>query len=240
MEYRIFFLNRETCLIHYPKQPNGFGILIISNDDKFTDQNESKWLLNQTRFAILRELVECGYTIYYTNLGGNHMGNPKAIEQVRHLYEYVKRSEILNDKVHVIAEGFGAIIAINLMKKHPGMFRSALFINPIFSLVWVKDMVQGQPFFYKKFLMDVSEAFEIPEEKCEGFINKSPKGPFFISLPFKIVHILEHGPQNALRLKLYRTDLPGAEDHIHVLLPEKRGDIANLAKSLFAKAECHL
>lgn len=240
MEYRKIFLNREACIIHYPNRPNGFGILIISNDEKFSEGTESKWLLNQSRFAILQELVDKGYTIFYTNLGGNHLGNQKATDQVRHLYEYVKRTEILNEKIHVIAEGFGAIIVCSLMDNNPSFIRSALLINPIFSLAWVKELVHGQPFFYKRFLMDVSRAYTISEEKCENFIMDLTKGPFSFTFPFKIVHILEHGVQDGMWLRLYQTYLPDGTDNIHVLMPEKRNEIANIAQKLFEAAEIPL
>jgi len=33
MDYRIFTLNKKTCIIHYPAKPNGFGVLWIGYFD---------------------------------------------------------------------------------------------------------------------------------------------------------------------------------------------------------------
>src|SRR5690606_33439544 len=133
MNYRIFTLNNELCIIHYPYKPNGFGVLIIGGKEQYVEQNKSNWLDNYNRRNILEALMAEGYTVFYSNFGKEHMGNERSIEQVKDLYEYVKRTEILNEKIHIIAEGTGALIASNLLENKAGMIRSIVFINPIFS-----------------------------------------------------------------------------------------------------------
>ncbi|MCU9612447.1 hydrolase [Caldibacillus lycopersici] len=237
MEYRVFNLNKELSIIHYPEKPNGFGILILGNEEQFVDDNGSSWLRNNSRKKILTKLMETGYTIFYSNLGGKHMGNEQACEQAKDLYEYIKRTEILNDKIHIIAEGIGASTVQSFIEDKGENIRSILFINPIFSLYWMYNMLKDQPFLYKKFLADVSQAHGIPDEQADEFIQRAKNESFSSPCPFKIIHILEHGIRDSEWIKLYKNFVNLNLGRIHLILPEKRSDISNYAFRLFKLAE---
>jgi hypothetical protein len=60
MNFRIFILNNEYCIIHYPEKPNGFGVLIIGGEEQYVDKNDSNWLSNNSRFSILKSLIDEG------------------------------------------------------------------------------------------------------------------------------------------------------------------------------------
>lgn len=237
MDYRIFKLNNETCIIHYPEKPNGFGVLLIGNDDQYVNEGGSSWLRNNNRLKVLRDLIDKGYTIFYSNLGGKHMGNQYAAEQAKNLYEYVKRTEILNEKIHIVSEGVGAMVVNDFLQDKPNSIRSCLLINPIFSLKWLHDMMKDQPFFYKRFLQEVANAYKIDVKKCEKIIINSGKESFTLPCPYKIVHILEHGVKDGEWIKLYKVSLDLTEGALHVILPEKTTIITNYATKLFTLTE---
>lgn len=237
MNYRIFTLNNELCIIHYPYKPNGFGVLIIGGKEQYVEQNKSNWLDNYNRRNILEALMAEGYTVFYSNFGKEHMGNERSIEQVKDLYEYVKRTEILNEKIHIIAEGTGALIASNLLENKAGMIRSIVFINPIFSLNWLLDLLKNQPFMYKRALKVIADAYSIHEDQCEKLIKKKDGKVILHKLPYIIIHILEHGIQDNEWIQLYKRHFKNDIGNIQVLLPEKRSRILYYAKQLFKEAE---
>lgn len=237
MNYRIFTLNNELCIIHYPYKPNGFGVLINGGKEQYVEQNKSNWLDNYNRRNILEALMAEGYTVFYSNFGKEHMGNERSIEQVKDLYEYVKRTEILNEKIHIIAEGTGALIASNLLENKAGMIRSIVFINPIFSLNWLLDLLKNQPFMYKRALKVIADAYSIHEDQCEKLIKKKDGKVILHKLPYIIIHILEHGIQDNEWIQLYKRHFKNDIGNIQVLLPEKRSRILYYAKQLFKEAE---
>ncbi len=49
MESRNFQFDTEWNIIHYPEQPQGFGILIIGDERHFVDQKTSFWLQNERK-----------------------------------------------------------------------------------------------------------------------------------------------------------------------------------------------
>lgn len=63
---------------------------------------------------------------------------------------------------------------------------------------------------------------------------------FTITYPFVIIHILEHGIQDALWTQLYKKYFSKYNENIYVILPEKRSRIAYYAKNLFMQAEAQL
>ena len=240
MDYRIFQLNNEFCIVHYPDKPNGFGVLIIGGEEQFVDSKKSNWLENYNRMSILQSLMEEGYTVFYTNFGKKHMGNEKTKELVKDLYEHIKRTEILNDKVHIIAEGIGTLIASDFLKNKPKFIRSIALINPVFSLSWVVELLKNQPFLYKRVIEDICAAYGIEEDKCESFIESNDPKVYYIENPYIIIHILEHGIQDREWIPLYKKHFTEQKGNIHVILPEKRSRISYYAKKLFKQAEFSL
>ncbi|WAA13058.1 hydrolase [Fervidibacillus halotolerans] len=236
MKYRIFLLNNRHCIVHYPEKPNGFGILIIGDKDQYVDGKGSSWMSQENKSPLLQSLLNEGYLLFYPDLSFNHMGNSQAIELTKLVYEYVKRHEIINHNIHIIIEGIGALLLSPFLVEYHQYVRSILFINPIFSLDWMKEQVKDQPFLYRKFLQEIRDAYTIDEDECEQIIANNKRAILHLNHPFKIIHILEHGMKDERWIKNYKK-LFGETDRIHVLLREKRSAQIKYALQLFKQAE---
>ena len=114
MEIRNFQLDTEWNVIHYPERPKGFGILIIGDERNFVDSNTSFWLQNEGKTKLLQSLLDAGYTVFYSNLYGKNWGSEKAVRLSKRLYQHMIRSEILNGKIHILAEGMGALCYVEV------------------------------------------------------------------------------------------------------------------------------
>ena len=73
------------------------------------------------------------------------------------LYLNFMKSEICNDKIHILAEGTGALIAFQLVRELGSHIRSVVFINPCLSLKLTLEKEKENKFFYKKMLREVAE-----------------------------------------------------------------------------------
>ncbi len=191
MESRNFRLDTEWNIIHYPEKPQGFGILIIGDERHFVDRNTSFWLQNEGKKLQINNLREAGYTIFYSNLYGKNWGSDKACRLASRLYEYVIRMEILNEKVHIIAEGMGALVALKLLQDMNSSIRSIFLINPIFSLKYHLELEKDRKFFYKRLIRELELSHEI---KYQEFLKKLEDLDEYSCLnstvPMKVIHVL--------------------------------------------------
>lgn len=239
MDYRIFSLNKEYCIIHYPKKPNGFGILLIG-PGTYDIQEGNLRIVNQHRKYLIEDLCNEGYTVFFTNLDNNHLGNSVALEQVKDLYEHVKRNEILNEKIHLIAEDVGALLVKPFLNEKQHFVRSIIFINPVFSLKWIIDDTLNQPFLFKKLLHDLKKTYHLSDEECEKFIKNQQNEFIYLTTPYKIIHILGHGKRDEEQINRYQQMIRPISDRIQVVFPEKQYKISTIALKLFKEAEKQL
>lgn len=241
MELRRLILNGEPCIIHYPERPNGFAILLIGNQHDFLPPDgEHYWQRQETRRKILEALLDRGYTIYFSNYFGQHMGSDAAARLAKDLYEYVKRTEILNERIHIIAENLGAKIALRFLEKKPEALRSIIFLNPLFSLRWQVELLKEYPFVYRRFLQEVAKAYHLREEESEPFILHEPLTVKLDTRPYKIIHILKHGMYDEQWVRMYQSCLSGPGTALHVLLREKAQEFLAIAEKLFQETEVDL
>ena len=241
MELRRFVLNGEPCIIHYPERPNGFAILLLANLHEFLpSQGEHYWQRQETRRKMLDAFLARGYTVYFSNCFGQHMGKEAAFKLARDLYEYVKRTEILNDRIHIIAENLGAKLALRFLENNPEALRSIVFLNPLFSLRWQGELLKEQPFVYQRFLQEVAKAYQCPEEESETLILKEPLFVTVDHCPYKIIHILKNGMYDEKWVRMYQQYLTGQGPALHMLLREKEHDIFPIAQELFVQTEVEL
>lgn len=191
MECRNFRLDTEWNIIHYPEKPQGFGVLIIGDERHFVDQNTSFWLQNEGKKLQIHDLREAGYTIFYSNLYGRNWGSDKASNLAKRLYEYVMRMEILNEKVHMIAEGMGALVALKLLTEMSSAIRSVVLINPILSLKHHLEIEKDRKFFYKRLMKELELSYEMKEKEL---LRKLQDFDDYLSInftvPMKIIHVL--------------------------------------------------
>ncbi len=242
MESRNFQLDAEWSIIHYPEQPQGFGILIIGDERHFVDHKTSFWLQNEGRNSQVHSLLQEGYTVFYSNLYGKNWGSKKAVKLAKRLYGYTIRSEIMNNKIHIIAEGMGALVALKLLHDMEESIRSVVLINPILSLQHHLELEKDRKFFYKKLIKELANAFEQEDEQLMIQL-KEMADPIIInsSVPIKIIHVLADSKaykQSDLLNQLsdkWKTEKTSIS--ICYVVPEKRQQIVNQIITFFKSQE---
>jgi len=187
---QFFKLDTEWSALHLPKRPNGFAVLIIGDKTNFVEESTSFWIQNYARSQILEYLKDEGYTVFYSNLYGANWGNPPSVKLAKQLYHIVMKREILNTRIHILAEGMGALTALQLSKRMRGEIRSMAFLNPCIDLVAHIENERKNKFFYKKLLKEVAKAYHLEEREVEFKIKDlAPKDNLAIQdIPIKIWH----------------------------------------------------
>ena len=126
------------------------------------------------KLAIINHFKKTGYTTFSSNLYGRNWGSEHAVELARRLYHQVIRSEILNNKIHIVAEGMGALVALKLMEKMKGQLRSVVLLNPILSLKSHIEQEREYKFFYKKLMRELVAAHHTDQATLEKEILNIP------------------------------------------------------------------
>lgn len=242
MENRNFQLDTEWNMIHYPHRPNGFGILIIGDERNFVTDKNSFWNQNEGKRNLIESLLDNGYTIFYSNLYGKNWGSEKALQLAKRLYEHIIRTEILNHRIHIIAEGMGTLTAIRLMMEMKDNIRSVVLFNPILSLKEHLEREKEHKFFIKKLTNEISIAFntnkneltEMLEEKKEPRLEET-------ETPTKIIHILHNGRSYYQSNSLKKASVIWEEKNLPIfvsyVLPEKRSALPKQIATFFQKYE---
>jgi hypothetical protein len=168
---RFFMFEDQWNIIHLPYKPNGFGIMIIGDTNHFVDKGTSLWMQNSERRHLIEELLDKGYTIFYSNLFGRHWGSRKALDVSLKLYHNVMKNEILNKKIHLIVEGMGGLLALKLMEHLRGNIRSIAMINPCLYFKAHFNREKKNKLFYKRLKRELSIAYEVDEKDVDTFVN---------------------------------------------------------------------
>jgi hypothetical protein len=236
MEHRTFQIDGQWNIIHYPFKPNGFAILLIGDNHHFVEENNSYWNKHQGRLSILDQLKNSGYTIFSSNFYGANWGSKKAEELAVKLYHILMKSEILNEKIHILAEGTGALTALRLMNTIGSQIRSVVLMDPCLSL---KDRIvkeKENKFYYHKVLIEVADAYGIHKNDCEKMILGLDEEWISQEIPVHIIHVL--GSIDARQSLLYKTYAEqGKQVGISFLLPEKRYKIPMQIQQMYRKYE---
>lgn len=242
MESRNFQLDTEWNMIHYPEKPSGFGILIIGDERHFVNEQGSFWTQNEGKLSLLKILQEEGYTVFYSNLFGKNWGNDKAVKLARRLYEHIIRTEIINERIHIIAEGMGSLAALRLMDEMGLVIRTCVLINPILSLKHHLEQENEHRFFYEKLLKELASSFEIEINRVEGQLKKKDEYlTISMDMPVKIIHILTDGRayKQANFLKKLAVNWEEKELPVSIcyILPEKKQRIGEKMVSFLKNNE---
>lgn len=241
MENRIFQLDTEWNIVHYPEKPNGFGILIIGDERHFVDERNSFWLQNEGKMAMINKFKESGYIIYSSNLYGRHWGSDKAVQLAERLYQYMIRNEILNNKIHILAEGMGALAAIKLMKKLNAKLRSVVLLNPIVSLKHHLELEKEHKFFYKKLVKELESAYQIGFNQIETEIfAKEETIRLDYGVPIKMIHVLSGGRsynKTKINQLLLRQEAEQNAIDISFILPEKKLQLGTMIVKFYKNYE---
>ncbi|MFT4412519.1 alpha/beta hydrolase [Fredinandcohnia humi] len=174
---QLFFqLDTEWSALHLPERPNGFGVLIIGDQNNFVEENSSLWTQNYARSQILNYLKEKGYTVFYSNLYGPNWGSSDSIKLAAQLYHVVMKREILNKRIHILAEGMGALIAMQLINRMSENIRSVALLNPCIDLLAHIENEKEHKFFYKKLIKEIAASYQLSEKEVEvNFAQYAPK-----------------------------------------------------------------
>jgi hypothetical protein len=237
MENRNFQMDTQWNILHYPEKPTGFGILIIGDERHFVDESKCFWTQNEGRLAIVNQLKEKGYTIFSSNLYGRNWGSDIAVELAEKLYHHVIRSEILNNKIHILAEGMGALVAIRLMEKMKGRIRSLILLNPIISLKDHLEQEKEHKFFYKKLMRELVAAYQMDQKVIENNVFSSQdKVNLQFGCPVKIIHVLAGG-KSYNQSKLYHQIISDPDINTTFILTEKKTQLGNMMIKFFNSHE---
>ena len=240
MESREFQMDTQWNIIYYPERPTGFGVLIIGDERHFVDESKCFWTQNEGKQAIICELREKGYTIFSSNLYGRHWGSEKAVDLAQRVYEQVIRSEILNTKIHILAEGMGALVAVKLMEKMNGTIRSVVLLNPILSLKQHLEQEKEHKFFYKKLIRELTAAHGIEQAELEKKMAEMEDHiQLNVDIPVKIIHVLSGG-RSFNQSKQYQKILSTSSINPTFILPEKKSQIGKTCINFYRKHEAEL
>lgn len=187
---RTFQMDGEWNIVYYPDKPSGFSVLIIGDHQHFVDENSSFWLEHPGRLTILNAMRHAGYTIFSSNFYGENWGNAKAISLAKRLYFIVMKSEVLNEKIHIFAEGKGALLALQIIKGFREKVRSVVLVNPCLSLKMRIQQEKEHKFYYKKILSEICEAHETTPEELERSLISSEDFDWSYEVPLKIFHVI--------------------------------------------------
>ncbi len=242
MESRNFKLDTEWNIIHYPERPNGFGILMIGDERHFVNRSSCFWTQNEGKRSLLNIWKKEGYTVFYSNLYGRNWGSEKAVDLAIRLCSHTLRNEILNDSIHIVAEGMGALIALKLLALSDIKIRSLVLINPILSLSAHLEQEKENKFFYKKLAAELEAAYEMDFSQLrKRLYEEDATSVFNKETPIKIIHFLS-GNRSYKQSKLIRDlsikweeeDLPVT---ISYALPEKKPQLGSQIVQFFTKYE---
>jgi pimeloyl-ACP methyl ester carboxylesterase len=223
VQRRFFQLDNQWCIIHLPERPNGFALLIIGDTNHFVNDRTSFWIDHKGRSQLLCELLEYGYTIFYSHLYGRHWGSPKAVRLAKQLIYYVLKSEILNNRIYILAEGMGALVALQLLETMPKQIRAIVMLSPCLDLRAQLEYEKENEFFYKRMKREIALAYGIDEANIE----KAVPSLFIVphQVPIKIWQLSGITRySSSLHCRKYEQWMGAANNNVHVTyyLPEKR------------------
>lgn len=244
IDKRFFKINGQWNVVHLPEQPNGFAIMLIGNRNHYVDHKSSLWIQSFDRFQMIEALRSKGYTIFCSNLYGANWGSPEAIDLLVELYQLIIREHIINKKVHILAEGMGAITAIKLMDRLQDSVRSTALLSPCIDLKEQYSEEKESRLFYKRFISEMSKAYKIPEEEVvTKIINPFTLSEFTFTKPIKVWQATDrvaYSPLNHSRKleSFCKESKTGFELSFHMF--EKRHHLGKAITSFFEKHEKEL
>lgn len=189
LNQRFFKIDDQWNIIHLPERPNGFAILLVGDQNHFVDETTSVWIQNRDRFQMIERFRDEGYTVFYSNLFGRHWGSPSAVNLLKQLYNMVIRKEIVNDKIHVIAEGMGTLAVLQLMEEMGPSLRSVAMLSPCIDLKGFIKTEKNNKLFFKRIINEIAVSYKIEEIQIEKEVIENFDVSKFISkVPVKIWH----------------------------------------------------
>ena len=235
MNQRTFLYNQEWTTIFYPERPSGFAILLLGGENHYIHEKTNIWLEHPGKRQMIEYLLGKGYTLFGTNLGG-HWGNEKTADRLAELYAYFIRHEIVNEKIHLLAEGTGALLLERTCALLEGNIRSIGMINPELSLLKRYEKEKENKFFHKKFMKEVSLAYNIETGEADSWIKNQHESRLPKGIPVLLIQVMEHHERE---LPAYNQGLANTLPLLEIkyVTPEKRYSIPYQMNAYFMKHE---
>ncbi|KMY61970.1 hypothetical protein P4474_11245 [Geobacillus stearothermophilus] len=233
---RFFQLDEQGCIIHVPDRPNGFALFLIGDGDHFVNEQTSFWLEHPGRRQWLEDWLERGYTVFSSHLYGWHWGSPKAVRLARQLIYSVLKSEIVNQRIYIVAEGVGALVALQLLGAMPSQIRAVAMINPCLDVRAQLDYEQEHPFVYRRMVREIATAYGLKEEEVPEAVPSLFLSPH--DVPVTIWQLAGVSPYpSALHSRKYEQWMKTTNNRVRVVyeLPEKRRQLARQIGQFFCQ-----
>ncbi|WP_409294748.1 hypothetical protein V1498_16430 [Peribacillus sp. SCS-26] len=241
MEQRIFQFDGQWNIVYYPERPSGFAVMILGDRHHYVDKEGSYWQNHPGRSEMLQLLKDSGYTLFASNLYRPNWGNDLSVHSAIKLRHLLMKSEILNDRIHILAEGTGALTALKLMTVCPEGFRSAVFLNPCLSLSELIQRERERKVYFKGFEQEIAQAYNLDAGELNLLEREELRGTD-IKTPLQIIHVLggSEEDQSYLYKELEAAKQAGSEVEIQYLLAEKRYKCGVIARQFFKRHEKYL
>ncbi|ANB57344.1 hypothetical protein GFC29_3621 [Anoxybacillus sp. B7M1] len=236
IQQRFFQLDDQWCIIHVPERPNGFGVLLLGDVNHYVTENASFWTEHEGRRQLLDDLLQYGYTIFSSHLYGRHWGSDQALRLAKQLIYYVLKSEILNHRIYLLAEGMGALAALRLMEEISPQIRAVAMFSPCLNLRAQLEYEKENKFFYKRLVNDIADAYRVDKTKVYDVIPCSSLT--FSHVPTKIWQLSGVTPYpSSLHCRKYAEIAKEKKLPVEVLyhLPEKRYRFARAIHQFYEK-----
>ncbi|MGP3560427.1 hypothetical protein [Geobacillus sp. BK01] len=224
---RFFQLDGQWCIVHVPERPNGFALFLIGDGDQFVNEQTSFWLEHPGRRQWLDDWLEQGYTVFSSHLYGRHWGSPRAVRLARQLIYSVLKSEIVNQRIYIVAEGMGALVALQLLGAMPGQIRAVAMLNPCLDVRAQLSHEREHPLMYRRMVKEIALAYEMKEEEVPGAVPSLFLSPH--DVPVTIWQLAGvSGYPSALHSRKYEQWMKTMNDRVRVVyhLPERRRQLA--------------
>lgn len=233
---RFFQLDEQGCIVHVPERPNGFALFLIGDGDHFVNEQTSFWLEHPGRRQWLEDWLERGYTVFSSHLYCWHWGSPKAVRLARQLIYSVLKSEIVNQRIYIVAEGMGALVALQLLGAMPSQIRAVAMINPCLDVRAQLDYEQEHPFVYRRMVREIATAYGLKEEEVPEAVPSLFLSPH--DVPVTIWQLAGVSPYpSALHSRKYEQWMKTTNNRVRVVyeLPEKRRQLARQIGQFFCQ-----
>ncbi|MFC0469333.1 alpha/beta hydrolase [Halalkalibacter kiskunsagensis] len=170
---RFIRIEEQWNVIYLPERPNGFAVFLLGNNGMLVEADTSDWEHHPEKNQFIKDLLCRGYTVVASSLFDRHWGSQKAFQLLEQLYHLVLKKEILNKKIHLFAEGSGALVAIRWLNAYSEIVRSCYFVNPCFSLETYYEQEKENKLYFKRFIKEIGEAYKLDHKKITSDMVKT-------------------------------------------------------------------
>ncbi len=191
INHKTFQLNKEWTTIFYPEQPSGFAIMLLGGDKHYISEKANFWLDHPGKKQMIEYLLNKGYTIISSYLSDAHWGNEEAADLAVELYAFFIRQEIVNERIHILAEGTGALLLNTICGKLKEKVRSVVLMNPTLSVKQSYAKEKANKLFLKKMKNELYEAYHLNDHTFAEWMEKKQDIRLSEDIPILVVHILE-------------------------------------------------